>query len=186
MCPLSGRESGGARPRDATISRQPYRHRITTASSRIRPELTSPAGLTATCAGLHAVGGRCAGSDCIGDQATWPAHLYIATTRGNARSCRDAVRPGARALICRLPAGAPALVSEHCGRLWLQPRAEVLAEVGLEVPVLCEPQGGAMPKQAGSLRRHRGSRYRVNPGPKAPAGAFGLCEPAEAGPIVVL
>ena len=35
------------------------------------------------------------------------------------------------------------------------------------MPVLYEPQGGAMPKQAGSLRRHRGSRYRVNPGPKA-------------------
>jgi hypothetical protein len=91
MCPLSGRESGGARPCDATISRQPYRHRITTASSRIRPELASPAGLTATCAGLHAVGGRCAGSDCIDDQATWPAYLYIATTRGNARSCADRV-----------------------------------------------------------------------------------------------
>jgi hypothetical protein len=79
------------------------------------------------------------------------------------------------------------LLSEHCERLWLLPRAEMLAEVGLEVPVLCEPQGGAMPEQAGSLRRHRGSRYRVNPGPKGPpAGAFGLCEPAEAGPIVVL
>ena len=28
-------------------------------------------------------------------------------------------------------------------------------------------RAGAMPKQAGSLRQHRGSRYRVNPGPKA-------------------
>lgn len=45
--------------------------------------------------------------------------------------------------------------------------AEVLAEVGLEVPVLCKLRGGAMAEQAGSLRRHRGSRYRVNPGPKA-------------------
>ena len=47
------------------------------------------------------------------------------------------------------------------------PGAKVLAEVGVEVPVLDEPQGGAMLEQAGSLRRHRGSRYRVNPGPKA-------------------
>ena len=52
-------------------------------------------------------------------------------------------------MICRLPAGAPALLSEHCGRLWLLPRAGVLAEVGLEVPVLCEPPRGAMPEQAG-------------------------------------
>jgi hypothetical protein len=67
------------------------------------------------------------------------------------------------------------------------PRAGVLAAVGVEVPVLCEPQGGAMPEQAGSLRRHRGSRYRVNPGPEGPpAGAFGLCEPAIGRPIVVL
>jgi hypothetical protein len=43
----------------------------------------------------------------------------------------------------------------------------VLAEVGVEVRVLCELQGGAMPEQAGSRRRHRGSRYRVTPGPKA-------------------
>ena len=73
------------------------------------------------------------------------------------------------------------MLLEHCERLWLLPRAEVLAEVGPEVPVLCEPQGGAMPEQAGSLRRHRGSRYRVNPGPKARrlARAFGLCEPAK-------
>lgn len=96
-------------------------------------------------------------------------NIHALPVCGNARSCRDAVRPGARALICQLPAGAPALLSEHCERLWLLPRAEteMLAEVGLEVPVLCEPQGGAMPEQAGSLRRHRGSRYRVNPGPKA-------------------
>jgi len=46
-------------------------------------------------------------------------------------------------------------------------RAGVLADVGVEVPVLCKLQGGAMLEQAGSLRRHRGSRYRVNPGPKA-------------------
>jgi hypothetical protein len=64
---------------------------------------------------------------------------------------REAVRPGARALICRLPAGAPALLSGHCERLWLLPRAEVLAEAGLEVPVLCKLQGGAMLEQAGSL-----------------------------------
>src|SRR5689334_21874890 len=81
MCPLSGRESDGARPCDATISRHQYRHRITTASSRIRPELASPAGLTATCAGLHAVGGRCAGSDCIGDQATGPAYFSLSHKR---------------------------------------------------------------------------------------------------------
>lgn len=43
------------------------------------------------------------------------------------------------------------MLSEHCGRLWLLPRAGVLAKVGLEVPVLCEPQGGAMLEQAGSL-----------------------------------
>ena len=67
---------------------------------------------------------------------------------------------------------APALLLEHCERLWLLPRTEVFAEVALEVPVLCEPQGGAMPAQAGSLRRHRGSRYWVNPGPKA--GRLGL------------
>ena len=54
------------------------------------------------------------------------------------------------------------------------------AEASLDVPVPCELQGGAMPEQAGS-RRHRGSRYRVNPGPKAVGWAFGLCEPAEAG-----
>jgi hypothetical protein len=85
------------------------------------------------------------------------AGLCIANRVENSLICREAVRPGARALICRLlPAGAPALLSEHCERLWLLPRAEVLAEVGLEVPVLCEPPGGAMPEQAGSLRRHRG------------------------------
>jgi hypothetical protein len=83
-------------------------------------------------------------------------------------------------------------LSASCGRTCLAiralrtalvaTRAGVLAEVGLEVPVLCEPQDGAMPEQAGSLRRHRGSRYRVNPGPEGPpAGAFGLCEPAKAG-----
>ena len=43
------------------------------------------------------------------------------------------------------------MLSEHCERLWLLPRAEVLAKAGLEVPVLCEPQGGTMPEQAGSL-----------------------------------
>jgi hypothetical protein len=59
------------------------------------------------------------------------------------------------------------VLSEPCERLWLLLRIEVLAEVGLEVPVLCKLQGGAMPEQAGGLRRHRGSRYRVNPGPKA-------------------
>ena len=85
----------------------------------------------------------------------------------NIPNCRDVVRPSARALICRLPADAPALLSEHCERLWLLPRAGVPTEVGLEVPVLSEPQGGAMLEQAGSLRRLRGSRYRVNPGPKA-------------------
>jgi len=60
--------------------------------------------------------------------------------------------------------------------------AGVLAEVGLEVPVLCELQGGAMPEQAGSLRRHRRSRDRVNPA-RRPAGwgLRALCEPAEAG-----
>ena len=52
-------------------------------------------------------------------------------------------------MICRLPAGAPALLSEPCERLWLLPPAEVLAEAGLEVPVPCELQGGAMPEQAG-------------------------------------
>ena len=95
----------------------------------------------------------------------------------NARSCREAVRPGARALICRLPAGAPALLLEHCERLWLLPRAGVLAEVGVEVPVFYEPQGGAMLEQAGSLRRHRGSRYRVNPARRPAGWVFGLCEP---------
>jgi len=43
----------------------------------------------------------------------------------------------------------------------LRPRAELLAEAGVEVPVLCGPQGGAMLEQAGSFRWHRGSRYRV-------------------------
>ena len=70
-------------------------------------------------------------------------------------------------MICRLPAGAPALLLEHCERLWLLAPAEVLAEVSAEVPVLYEPQGGAVSEQAGSLRRHRGSRYWVNSGPKA-------------------
>ena len=100
---------------------------------------------------------------------------------GNVRTCREAVRPGARALICRLPAGAPALLSEHCERLWLLPRAGVLEEVGVEVPVLCEPQGGAMLEQAGSLAA---SWVTVSgePGPEGPpSGAFGLCEPAKAG-----
>jgi hypothetical protein len=123
---------------------------------------------------------RCAGADCTGDRLLG-LHIYTSRPCPEMRTCRDAVRPGARALICRLPAGAPALLSGHCERLWLLPRAEVLAEVVPEVPVLCEPQGG-MPEQAGSLRWHRGSRYRVHPGPKAPAGwAFGLCEPAKAG-----
>ena len=79
------------------------------------------------------------------------AGSHVLSSRGNALTCREAVRPGARALICRLPAGAPALLSEHCERLWLLPRAEVLAKAGLEVPVLCKLQGGAMLEQAGSL-----------------------------------
>jgi hypothetical protein len=98
----------------------------------------------------------------------------------NVRFC-EAVRPGARALICRLPAGAPALLSEHCERLWLRPRAELLAEAGVEVPVLCGPQGGAMLEQAGSFRWHRGSRYRVNPGPKGRRLGLRAFEPVEAG-----
>src|SRR6185437_6885361 len=93
----------------------------------------------------------------------------------------EAVRPGARALICRLPLGAPALLSEHCERLWLRPRAELLAEAGVEVPVLCGPQGGAMLEQAGSFRWHRGSRYRVNPGPKGRRLGLRALEPVEAG-----
>ncbi len=52
-----------------------------------------------------------------------PAGSHLLSSRGNALTCREAVRPGARALICRLPAGAPALLSEHCERLWLLPRA---------------------------------------------------------------
>ena len=93
-----------------------------------------------------------------------------------------AVRPGARALICRLPAGAPALLSEHCERLWLLPRAEVLAKAGLEVPVLCKLQGGAM---LGAGRESSPASWVTvsgEPGPEGPpSGAFGLCEPAKAG-----
>ena len=63
--------------------------------------------------------------------------------RGGTSGCQSVDLPG--------PAGAPALLSEHCERLWLLPRAGVLEEVGVEVPVLCEPQGGAMLEQAGSL-----------------------------------
>jgi len=33
------------------------------------------------------------------------------------------------------------LLLEHCERLWLLPPAEVLAELGVEVPALYEPQG---------------------------------------------
>ena len=78
-------------------------------------------------------------------------------------------------------AGALALLSEHCERLWLRPRAELLAEAGVEVPVLCGPQGGAMLEQPGSFRWHRGSRYRVNPGPKGRRRGLRALEPVEAG-----
>ena len=83
-------------------------------------------------------------------------------------------------------AGALALLSEHCERLWLRPRAELLAEAGVEVPVLCGPQGGAMLEQAGSFRWHRGSRYRVNPGPEDRRLGLRALEPRGGRPIVVL
>ena len=74
------------------------------------------------------------------------------------------------------------MLSEHCERLWLLPRAEVLAEVGLEVPVLCEPQGEAMPEQAGRSSPASWVTVSGEPGSEGPpARAFGLCEPAEAG-----
>ena len=77
------------------------------------------------------------------------------------------MRPGARALICRLPAGAPALLSEHCERLWLLPPAEVLAELGVEVPALYEPHGrdhAGAGRESSPASRVTGSG---EPGPKA-------------------
>jgi hypothetical protein len=144
MCPLSGRESGGARPCDGTISRQPYRHMITTASSRIRPELASPAGLTATCAGLQAVGSRCAGSDCIGDQATWPVYIHTlrprAEMRAHAADRGELRQPGKRwqadhgdhsaaakvPLRCLRPARARKAVSAASAAVTRAPLVEVL------------------------------------------------------------
>jgi len=61
-------------------------------------------------------------------------------------------------------------------------RAGVLADVGVEVPVLCKLQGGAMPEQAGSLSPASWVTGSGEPGSEGPpAGVFGLCEPAEAG-----
>jgi hypothetical protein len=46
-------------------------------------------------------------------------------------------------------------------------RAGVLADVGVEVPVLCKLQGGAMPEQAGSLSPASWVTGSGEPGPKA-------------------
>ena len=45
-------------------------------------------------------------------------------------------------------------------------RAGVLADVGVEVPVLCKLQGGAMPEQAGSLSPASWVTGSGEPGPK--------------------
>ena len=75
------------------------------------------------------------------------------------------------------------MLLEHCERLWLLSPAEVLAELGVEVPALYEPQGGAMPEQAGRSSPASWVTVSGEPGPEGPPGqpqAFGLCEPAEA------
>jgi hypothetical protein len=79
------------------------------------------------------------------------------------------------------------LLLEHCERLWLLPPAEVLAEVGAKVPVLCEPQGRGHAEAGRESSPASWVTVSDEPGPQGPpAGAFGLCEPAKAETIVVL
>jgi hypothetical protein len=84
-------------------------------------------------------------------------------------------------VYCPASRGQACPATGHRERLLLPVPAEVLADAGAEASLFHDLQGGGVPEQAGSLRRHRGSRDRVNPGPDSlPAGAFGLCESAEA------
>ena len=98
-----------------------------------------------------------------------------------ALSCREAVCPGRRALICPASRGRTCLAIRALRTALVAYRAEVLAEVGPEVPVLCEPAGRG---HAGAGRESSPASWVTGsgePGPEGPpAGAFGLCEPAEA------